>query len=180
MKHRLCHAAIFVAMLALSPQPATATEPADGFSIGITGGYNKWKLRAGPFKGSEGATSVGVVARYTVPVSDSMFTGAHIGIQRDGTSESIWSADLLFRFGRNMEAVLPYIALGPSIMRGEALFEDHVHLGLKAAVGGDIPITDHMALLVQTEYARYAPEEYGPLKIRGNIFGARMGLLYTF
>ncbi len=150
--------------------------------------------------------------RYTAPITQRVFAGIHIGWQKDymkvsqrlqipqqagelvnmrGQVNVDWSMDFLGRIGMNAGPVAPYLAVGPSIARGEikasapgfSISDNATHLGFKIAIGMGFPVMGNVTSFIQGEYADYADKTYfGNSNIKGgaDTLGGRIGLLYNF
>ena len=179
------------------------------FSVGVTAGQSDWTFESeGEDEDLKGA-SFGLAARYTIPVGDRAFFGAHMAFTKESANledseniygydvkakfETDWSSDILARFGTDLGGVSPYVAGGLSIAKatlegsadGREFFnESATHLGWKIALGADLDLTEQLTMFLQAEYADYGKEKYEDenfiVEAEGKQKAIRFGVMFSF
>lgn len=188
---------------------APAATAAEGlFQIGPQVGYSKTTITASVLgvseSGSEKGPSIGLVARYTVPLDNGLLLGVHAGINREfitdeesesGVTQEVstqWSLDLMPRIGYRTGKATLSIAAGFSALQGDLEFsalgvsiqDENWHMGWKVAPGIDYQLNESVTLFSQVHYAEYGSETYNivgiPIDLEPKTYGIRAGFLYGF
>ncbi len=151
--------------------------------------------------------AVGLIARYTVPLStDGLFVGIEAGIAKEfasdeevsgtitGNSSVEWTADLMPRVGYKLGKASLSLTGGLSLLQGKsgisggplpaAESDTQWHVGWKIAPAIDYEISERVSLFAQVHYAKYNSQTYSlagaGLTVKPKTVGIRTGVLFSF